>query len=289
MLETYNQESFIKETMESIINQNFSFPYEIIIGDDCSKDKTPEILDEYAKKYPQITVIHNKENLGAMGNYYNVLSKTRGKYIMDCAGDDYWLPGKVKTQINYMEKHPDVGMCYGQAKNWNENKKQFEAFNIGEKCEKFQDIFLGNSIPALTVCLRGNLIRKYLDDVKPQNRNWRMEDLPEWLWFAKESKIKYLPQTFGVYRVQSESESHFVDEEKKQLFEKSCNDIRLYYVEKYNKPEFLNYYSCHWGFISAWQNRNAAEIIKNWKGLCLKDRTLKNFIKYCLACGGIIK
>ncbi|MEE1211697.1 MAG: glycosyltransferase [Treponema sp.] len=94
----YNQEKYIEKTLDSILSQEHSYSYEIIIGDDCSSDKTPQIIEEYRKSYPSIVKpIYNSKNLGAMNNYYNTISKVKGKYIMICGGDDYWLPLKVET------------------------------------------------------------------------------------------------------------------------------------------------------------------------------------------------
>lgn len=281
---TYKQEDFISQTLDSILSQEHKFPYEIVIGEDCSPDGTKAVIEKYAAKYPDIIKpIYNNPNLGLIKNYFNVISHCSGKYIMECAGDDYWLPGKVQSQIAYMEAHPEVGMCYGQAKNYDETTHAMTDSIVGVKCEAYEQIFLGNSIPALTVCFRNDLIKKYMADVNPVEKNWRMEDLPEWLWFSKESKIVFLEQQFGVYRMQSESESHFVDEERKKLYEDSCLEIRRFYAEKYNTAELLQAYTCHWGFIEAWQNKDRLALIKYGEGLGQSDRNLKNKLKIFFA------
>ena len=120
---TYNQEKYISQTLDSILNQQHDYKYEIVIGEDCSTDKTKQIIEEYVAKYPEIIKpLYNNPNKGLINNYFNVINHCQGKYIMECAGDDYWLPGKVKSQIEFMENNLDVGMCYGKVKFWNENK-----------------------------------------------------------------------------------------------------------------------------------------------------------------------
>ena len=69
---TYNQEEYIKETLDSLLNQKCSFKYKIVINDDKSTDRTPDILTEYAEKYPEIIDLKiNDVNLGVVRNYFD--------------------------------------------------------------------------------------------------------------------------------------------------------------------------------------------------------------------------
>lgn len=231
---TYNQEDYIRQTLDSILLQEHSFLYEIIIGDDCSKDKTRNIISEYVEKYPDIIIpLFNERNLGIVGNYFNVLEHASGKYIMECAGDDWWLPGKVKTQIEFLEQNPEIGMCYGKAKEFLNKKNRLTKNIIGIKCEEFSEILEGNGIPALTVCFRRELANKYISEINPLGKKWMMEDAPMWLWFSAESKIKFLDSFFGVYRVMDSSGSHFINVEKFLQFEQSAWDKKNFFSLKY--------------------------------------------------------
>ena len=114
---TYNQEKYIAQALESILNQERNFPIEILVNDDCSTDTTAEIVKHYKQKYPDVIRAYLQPvNSGAMKSYYNMLKLCRGKYFMNLAGDDYWLPGKMKLQFEYMENNPEVGMCFGKVK-----------------------------------------------------------------------------------------------------------------------------------------------------------------------------
>lgn len=232
---TYNQEKYISQTLDSILQQRHSFKYEIVIGDDCSTDETQKIIKEYAEKYPEvIKPIFNNPNLGIIKNYFNVINHCSGKYIMECAGDDYWLPGKVQTQIDFMEHNPEVGMCYGYAKKWVESKQCFSKKYFGSKKETMDELLEGNDIPAPTVCFRNELIKKYIDEVHPIEKGWLMEDYPEWLWFAGNSKITFIQKSLAVYRELNDSASHILNVEKQFRFEKSNREIRQFYANKYN-------------------------------------------------------
>ena len=232
---TYNQEMYISETLDSILNQEHDYKYEIVIGEDCSTDKTKQIIEEYVAKYPEIIKpLYNNPNKGLINNYFNVINHCQGKYIMECAGDDYWLPGKVKSQIEFMEKSPEVGMCYTKAKFWNENKQNYEKKLFGSDIESFEKLLTtGNKVPALSVCLRKNLAEQYVNEIKPQEKNWLMEDYPMWLWFSHECKVKFFNEVTAVYRVLENSASHSVDVEKVIKFKISSRDIQQFYCVRY--------------------------------------------------------
>ena len=233
---TYNQEKYLPQALDSILNQEHNYSYEIIVGEDCSTDNTRKVLEDYATKYPDIIKpIYNNHNLGLLKNYYNVLSHCNGKYIMECAGDDYWLPGKVQKQISFMEQNNYVGLCYGKKIDYiqNCNKK------INTSCKGFteySDLIQYNSIPAASVCIRNELLKKYINEVRPLDKDWKMEDYPMWLWFSMNSKIVYMDNRFIVYRVLENSISHQIDIEKQLTYQKSVINIRNYYLEKNKQP-----------------------------------------------------
>ena len=104
---TYNQEATISRTLDSILMQQCHVPYEIVIGEDCSTDNTRAICQSYAEKHPdKIRLICNQQNKGIVDNYFDCLLECRGKYIADCAGDDFWTdPQKLEKEICVMEAH----------------------------------------------------------------------------------------------------------------------------------------------------------------------------------------
>lgn len=243
---TYNQEKYIAQTLDSIINQRHNYSYEIVVGDDCSSDGTREIVRQYAEKYPEIVKpIFNEKNLGIIKNYFNVISHCSGKYIMECAGDDFWLPGKVELQIPFMESNLDVGMCYTYAKTFDENNKK-NCKKIGVKREEFEDIlYKGNPVPAVTVCFKNSLIQSYCTEIVPLDKNWLMEDYPIWLYISKVSKAKFLNEETCAYRVLNDSASHSDNAEKLVAFAKSTWDIQNFFSKKYLKKEFESFNECY--------------------------------------------
>ncbi len=228
---TYNQEETIKKTIESILSQNISVPYEILIGDDCSSDKTREILEKYQNAYPDnIKLILNPENMGVVKNYFNLLKMCKGEFVMECAGDDYWLENKVKKQLEIMNANSNIGLIYGKALKYFDDINKMSKQTKGERCESFMELLSGNKIPALTVCFRNDIAQCFIDKVNPQIKNWKMEDYPLWLWFAKNSKIQYEDDLYAVYRITKESISHSENLDKKKSFIENMESIATFFA-----------------------------------------------------------
>ncbi len=116
---TYNHEKYIKEALDSFIMQKTNFAYEILIHDDASTDRTPDIIREYQKRYPEIIKpilqTENQYSKGVKVGKYN-RERAKGKYIAICEGDDYWTdPLKLQIQVEYMEQNPNCILCFHNA------------------------------------------------------------------------------------------------------------------------------------------------------------------------------
>ncbi len=112
---TYNQENYIRHTLESIVSQKVNFEYEVLVGDDCSPDKTGEIVKEFAEKYPdKIVPILREKNLGMGGNVLDLTMRTQGEYVAFIEGDDYWIDeNKLQKQVDFLDAHKDYVACFG--------------------------------------------------------------------------------------------------------------------------------------------------------------------------------
>lgn len=119
---TYNHEPYIAQAIEGVLNQKTKFSYKLIIGDDCSTDKTLEICKEYEIKFPNIIEVLPplRRNIGIAKNLYRTLNACNGEYIAFCEGDDYWTdPMKLEWQINYLKHNPDIYLTCHRFKNFN--------------------------------------------------------------------------------------------------------------------------------------------------------------------------
>jgi len=116
---TYNHGKYIAQALDSMLMQQTNFDYEIIVHDDCSTDGTREIVEHYQSMYPKkIKAICELENQYSQGVDVMQLcvSKTSGKYLAMCEGDDWWLDDrKLQLQVDAMETHPESDLCVCRA------------------------------------------------------------------------------------------------------------------------------------------------------------------------------
>jgi len=123
---TYNQRKYIRQCLQSIVDQEANFDFEVIIGDDCSTDGTRSIVMEFAEKYPDVVKpIYHTINVGATKNLLTVHSAACGNYIAHMDGDDYMLPGKLQLQVDGLEKNPDCTICFHEMKRFDQKNERF--------------------------------------------------------------------------------------------------------------------------------------------------------------------
>lgn len=114
---TYNHEAFLRQALDSFLMQKTCFPFEVLVHDDASTDKTPEILREYAERFPGIVrPFFEEENQLRKTGVYPILplyAAARGRYVAECDGDDFWTdPQKLQKQVDFLEARPDCVMCH---------------------------------------------------------------------------------------------------------------------------------------------------------------------------------
>lgn len=117
---TYNQAGLIQDALDSALEQKTDFPYEIVVGDDCSEDGTREILRRYQQAHPESIRLNlheeHYEGITARKNMVTNLQAARGKYVALLDGDDYWMsPDKLRVQTAYLEANPDTALSFHDA------------------------------------------------------------------------------------------------------------------------------------------------------------------------------
>ena len=232
---TYNHEPYIAQALDGFLMQKTNFPFEVIVHDDASTDRTAEIIREYEARFPKIIKpIYETENQyskrdGSLGRIMDAACK--GKYIAFCEGDDYWTDeNKLQMQVDFLEGNQEYGLCYTRARQLIQKKQTFSKALFGKPVVDFNDLLQnGNRIPTLTVMLRKSLHERYREEIHPENKGWLMGDYPTWLYVAHESKVRFLDFVTSVYRVLDNSASHSKDFDKKAKFIISEFDIRLFF------------------------------------------------------------
>lgn len=196
----YNQEKYIEQTLDSILQQNTNFPFNIVIGEDCSTDNSKGILEEYLEKYPgKIKIIHSNENVGLMGNFIRTIRECDGKYIAICDGDDYWIDeNKLQIQVDFLEQHPDFSIVFTNKNDLYKDGKIVVSKAENPSVSGFKDIIKGNYIASVTSLFRNTFYKRELP-------NWFIKypygDWPIYLMVVNDgSKIKFFNTITANYR-----------------------------------------------------------------------------------------
>jgi glycosyltransferase involved in cell wall biosynthesis len=111
---TYRHEAYLAQAVESVAAQKTDFPFEIVIAEDCSPDRTREVALEMQRKYPELVrVAFPAKNRGAQHNARFGIGLCRGKYIASCEGDDFWIDEqKLARQVAALERLPGVDFAF---------------------------------------------------------------------------------------------------------------------------------------------------------------------------------
>lgn len=204
---TYNHEKYIRKAIDSVLMQDVDFDYEILIGDDSSKDGTVDILMEYKQKYPNIIKLYlNEVNLGATRNAYNLLINAKGKYLASCEGDDYWsCSEKLKVQVQFLENHKEYVACchkfvivdesdriYNKFIPWIKNKNIFSI-------DDFKGVFLPSH--PNTFLRRNFIIENKIDVKKMLEVHHMIADRTLMLMFLLKGPFYNIDKCMSCYRI----------------------------------------------------------------------------------------
>lgn len=240
---TYNCENYIDQSLKSVLRQKTTFPFEIIISDDASTDKTYQIVRDIAEKHDFIKPHQNKDNLGVLKNFVTTLQRCQGEYVFDLAGDD-WLsdPYALQTLVDELDQNlsfsfVDSGFdCYYQRSG---KIKSFVNKNIVTSAKEEYIVrhkIYGTSF--MGCCYRKSSIEKYVDFDEYRNQQIDFEDYPILTDLMMNSDFGLIPKVLSVYRKHRDSHSHQAD---------SYLRAKLYFAEKYNysKAEVTKIHQIH--------------------------------------------
>ena len=199
---TYNHEKFLAQCIESVLMQEGDFELEFVIGEDCSTDRTREVLKAYELKYPEIIrPIYYSVNQGAIKNSLTALASCSGKYIALVEGDDYWIdPLKIQKQLDFMEANAEFSMCFTDAEVVNDTGIEFEPMFADVKRDilSMEDFVISDKVfaPTATLFFR-NILPKPAPTFQTVATNG---DIAIHLLLADLGKVKYIRGKTAVYR-----------------------------------------------------------------------------------------
>lgn len=237
---TYNQESYIAQCLQSLVDQETTFDYEILVHDDASTDNTASIIKTFESKYPHlIKAIYQKENLYSKQN--DAIAKIqnkriKGKYIAFCEGDDYWTtPDKLQKQIDFLEQNPLYSMVYSGVEVADKNNNIIRTINHKKPTKNLLEYLVLHKNPVNTpsVIIKSDVFKEAIQVCEEIPFKLMMRDYIYWLIASKKGEVKYFKETTAGYRILEESASHSKDIKKLIAFAKNARDIKLHFYKKY--------------------------------------------------------
>lgn len=282
IMPTYNHELFISQAIQSVLMQECSFKYRLIIGEDCSTDGTLSICREFASANPdKILLIEQKSNSGIAFNYKALFKAASAKYIAILEGDDYWTDKhKLQKQVDILESDPELGLVHANYFSLYENGQKKKG-HLWENTEALSGHVIGPTqtitinINPLTTCFRSDLVKEHVDfDFIIENQLLTV-DIFLWAEVCRRSRVLYMDEIVGEYRIHA---SAITGNREISAIERFSNTSLLlvnYLMDKYETPE---------GVKAVYRSQNRLRLIYQYllAGLPLKA---KGELKYVQSTG----
>ena len=220
---TYNFQNIILECLEGIKKQSYN-DIELIISDDCSKDKTVDVckkwLESNSKFFKRIELLTSKENQGVVKNINKGLKAARGECIKIIAGDDILVESSLEKFMNYLNKNQNAEIIFSQVQSFRvkdkeklylevlPDKEMEQIFNMSQE-EQLKILLECNFLAAPSSFFKKSLFEKYgyFDE-----RFKMVEDYPYWIKLLKNKvKLYYMPEVTVYYRKSESSISAIME------------------------------------------------------------------------------
>jgi len=238
---TYNNEKHIEETLVSILNQKVDFTFEIVVGDDCSTDRTLDIIKKYADAHPNLfKVSKNEKQLGILKNFKNTLDRCQGRFVFDIAGDDLLnKEDALQKMVAVLQNNSNLGFVdcgYDRLDDNNNSITLFKNKNVIIATEKeYKKQLLLGKITPIGHCYNKAHLYKYVDFDTYLKMNLTIEDYPILVDMVMNSNFSTIKESLHVYRIHDGSHSHqydfeghlFQKQQMKQLFDYFTNKYRF--------------------------------------------------------------
>ncbi len=199
IMASYNCESFIQESIESVISQDYK-NWELLISDDCSSDDTLNIIRSYCDKDVRISLITSDVNLGAAISRNKSIEKAKGRFIAFLDSDDLWSPSKLSKQIPFMIKN-EIALCYTRYDSIDEEGQLVKhAPTLPPKID-YNGLLKSQIIGCLTAVYDTQLCGKVLMPIIRKRQDFGL-----WLKILKQGHTAYcLDDVVATYRIRKNS------------------------------------------------------------------------------------
>ena len=243
VIATYNQVKYIEQTVLSALNQQTTFPFEVVVGDDGSNDGTRELLKELQIKHPEnLKLVFNDKNLMVTRNYVNAIREASGKYVATLDGDDYYVrEDALQRFYDYLESHKDCALVHAgfyrfqdsTGKRLNEcsewKSRMLQTKGTESVLSFLKDDYTEYPLGSATCFIRSIYVAgcdKYPGII--EKSAYFGEGTLLNVIMALEGKFGYISEIFAAYRVLDKSLSHFETKAREFKFWKDYTEIKVY-------------------------------------------------------------
>jgi len=206
ILPAYNHDKYVAESINSVLKQSYT-NFELIIINDGSSDSTDEIISSIYNENKSAIKYISKKNEGLIKTLNLALKISKGRYITFIASDDKWMREKLKIQVDFMQKNPDIYMSFTDAyflKQFSETSIKYTTYKpnikkIFKKDKKniFNKMIIENLVISLTTIIK----REFIEELGFFDEDLIYEDYDMWLRVSKKHKISYIDRVTAYYRI----------------------------------------------------------------------------------------
>jgi len=280
LMPVYNEEKYIRESIESVLNQNFK-DFELLILDDASTDKSLEIIKEYESHPSVYIILPNRERMGLTRSFNVLLRESKGEYVCILGADDIFMPNRLEVAMKFHNEHPEIGASYSDCY-WMDEKGN----TIREiKCMEYdlKMLLLSEYINVMTMMIK----KSCLDEIG---------GFDEELELSQDSLMKFeigqrfgmarIPETLVKYRIREGSITTGKGEEQKKFL----NLAKKKFME--NHPEFkeikvtvgVPVYNPNMGYLKECLDSIKTQSYKNYEVIVIDDgsenkKKVESFVK----------
>jgi glycosyltransferase involved in cell wall biosynthesis len=200
---TYGHEKYIHKAIESILDQECNFDFELIVSNDASPDTTDVIIKDLLATHPRAGKVKytlHEKNIGMMANSLYSLRLAKGKYVASCEGDDYWTDkNKLQIQVDFLENNLDYVMCFHKVEVTSAEGMDNYIYPLPSVDTLYlKHIIKYHYIPTCSLMFRNYI----LDNGYPE---WLLKsisgDIPLEILMAAKGKTKYINKEMACYRI----------------------------------------------------------------------------------------
>ncbi len=285
---TYNNEKHIEDTLQSILMQKVDFTYEIVVGDDCSTDRTLNIVNLFTLKHPDIfNVQKNEKQLGILKNYKATLDRCKGIYVFDIAGDDLLkTDDALQRMVNELRNDSSLGFVDSGFDSLNENNNNIMLFKnqkiINSLEEDYKKDGLLGKITPIGICYNKAQLYKHVNFNTYLKMDLTIDDYPIFVDLIMNTGFARIKESLHVYRVHDNSYSHEKSFENHIFLKNQMMDLFNYFSKKYHfsKNISVEYFNNHYKellFLAGYFEKK--ELGKEMYQK-IKSKSIKDFIHF---------